>query len=872
MSSTEVVAPPDNDPSRYALRMLAMLSRQLNRLMAAPVGSDPATINALAPGIHQQLSSRLWSNRNVPEDGGLVSTPPSPDEVLEREALFAQAIAILEDEGSNAALVWYAIGTIGAYMYADYRANEGSTWQRDIDLLDLVEKARSRQTERPIDRAFAGIARFYANACVSLTKCPDRSLGSRRVQAVISAFDTIVVPGLTERAAASLSDGYTSLMFIDDDVGEARDWSGIFTSPAFATMLGALAPSALTRLAINALHGLRNAPEQIAAPLQWLRDGLARARLESSDMTDVSGAYFPQLSHHAGYLSPEVLAELIAGFRDTLGRAEKGTSSRFAVEAAQQLTFIVPSGVPTRPDYIESYLALLEAGYDDEENAATFVRGIVHLLTQSIIDGRSGKVVDHLLAILAEANALEKRAWSRRLVVFNTTAVLLQRPSVDREIVAPLVEAIAAPEAGPIRPTQHRLIESGRLAAVTAALQRRDIEIRLFFPLLEAGAMNENEFIVLSSRLAAALAERVTEGLDEGDGATVADHLQHIARLEEIADPAAIVAAFTQILKSDRLGDSLSADLRHRLEATTKKKAIVSHNREVRSALQKDELRPYGAPAPLSDARTGKLASTLQTGVSWPLEPAYGADWLALSLDEVVENLTLLHRAMSGDRHYENSFSVGFRAARLNSLPCYDGASVLELLLDNVSSSFPPASVAYLLTPSGALPMDGTSPRIHRLNGSPVGLDLGTPEKALAYLRFFCSFVHGEDGPFLIVDTKEDVLDLVRRSGTTDETTIEQIRSTLPDISPPTIEPVLDDQEPPHKNGPILWRTEAFVAYSRAVFRAQFVIRKGGMSEMTEDTILVRDLPFVQPTFRLGQRARWKPLAQGDQGDGSTNK
>ncbi len=62
--------------------------------------------------------------------------------------------------------------------------------------------------------------------------------------------------------------------------------------------------------------------------------------------------------------------------------------------------------------------------------------------------------------------------------------------------------------------------------------------------------------------------------------------------------------------------------------------------------------------------------------------------------------------------------------------------------------------------------LDGTSQPIHEINAE-YGLSLFEPtakelseqkqEHVLHYLRFFCEFVHGEDGPFYIIDDDEEV-------------------------------------------------------------------------------------------------------------------
>lgn len=132
----------------------------------------------------------------------------------------------------------------------------------------------------------------------------------------------------------------------------------------------------------------------------------------------------------------------------------------------------------------------------------------------------------------------------------------------------------------------------------------------------------------------------------------------------------------------------------------------------------------------------------------------------------------------------------------------------------------------YYLTYKGELTrLDGTSPPIHMINAeAPIKI---TDENVLDYLRFFCFFVRGEEGPFLISETMDtygmpDNMDAATRKA---------------------IEGVLRPSSYEGKNAEGHYLCDAIVFYSNALFLSNFAIQPSGMIEMMEDDPLVTDLP-----------------------------
>lgn len=155
-------------------------------------------------------------------------------------------------------------------------------------------------------------------------------------------------------------------------------------------------------------------------------------------------------------------------------------------------------------------------------------------------------------------------------------------------------------------------------------------------------------------------------------------------------------------------------------------------------------------------------------------------------------------------------------------LPFYDNVAMIRVK----DPAWTPANLyIYYLTDQGNLYwLNGTSPPIHEINAkAPVKI---TDDNVLEYLRFFCFFVRGEEGPFLIAETVDDPY--IPKN--VDERTKSVIEGT---IRPSSYE---------GKDEKGNFRCDAVVYYSNALFIANFSVQPGGMIEMLDDEPIAADL------------------------------
>jgi hypothetical protein len=158
------------------------------------------------------------------------------------------------------------------------------------------------------------------------------------------------------------------------------------------------------------------------------------------------------------------------------------------------------------------------------------------------------------------------------------------------------------------------------------------------------------------------------------------------------------------------------------------------------------------------------------------------------------------------------------------SLPFYNGVVLVRVKDPNWT---PRNLYIYFLTSQGNLyRLNGTSPPIHEVNAmAPVKL---TEENILDYLKFFCFFVRGEEGPFLIAEDMSNPY----IPADMDEKTRTVFTGTL---RPATYE---------GKNEQGYYLCDGIVFYSNALFIANFAVQPTGMIEMLDDDPVAVDLPI----------------------------
>lgn len=130
--------------------------------------------------------------------------------------------------------------------------------------------------------------------------------------------------------------------------------------------------------------------------------------------------------------------------------------------------------------------------------------------------------------------------------------------------------------------------------------------------------------------------------------------------------------------------------------------------------------------------------------------------------------------------------------------------------------------------------LDGSSAPIHDANeADPIKL---SEPRIVDYLRFFCYFVHGDEGPFFVV---EDINHPALDQGKLEPATRKVIEDAL---RPATFEGRTDEGA---------FEASAMVLYGNALFSARFSMTENGMIEMIDDEPVAADLPVrkIKPNY-----------------------
>jgi len=514
-------------------------------------------------------------------------------------------------------------------------------------------------------------------------------------------------------------------------------------------------------------------------------------------------------------------AELDA--RDELGRAALHFAA--AMGNAQNAAFLIDQGASTgladaagqtplhnavRHGWSETIQCLLAAGAPTA-SGDIYGRTPLHLAAGS----SRTDLVDMLLEAKASVDAVDE---------CGQTPLHLAAANAPVEMVALLLKAGAAPEAMDRKgwTPLHLAAQNGRLDALRALLEHGAAVDPLSQtpPLTPLQAASETG----QSQAAALLIQR---GADlEARNSVKPAPLALAVRFFQYETALMLLKAGADPLAGDggvAIAECFDAHWRRRLELGDPLSSV-----EFRLA---QRLRQAGLAIPVADAPPEEPAAdttVAAVGASvWRrrFEPLPGDEgdlaWPWEPMDAALKPW-LIERINPVDGRWRIPESV---TAAVCELPWYEGFRLVRL--SHADWPLPRMAFFYLLSGERQLyRLNGTSPPIHEVNAkAPIRL---TTDNVLDYLRFFCFFVRGEEGPFHLLETIEDPL-VAEKLSPSARAVIEKtvIRAAL---------------EGRNDRGHFL--CYAAVSYSDAMFLADFAIQPSGMVEMLDDEPLAAELPF----------------------------
>lgn len=178
------------------------------------------------------------------------------------------------------------------------------------------------------------------------------------------------------------------------------------------------------------------------------------------------------------------------------------------------------------------------------------------------------------------------------------------------------------------------------------------------------------------------------------------------------------------------------------------------------------------------------------------------------------------------DRH---RLSASTTQVAWRTLPFYPGIALIRV----TDSGFIPSKlkVFYLAKEDRLFRLNGESLPIHQMNElAPIQL---TEDNVLDYIRFFCYFVRGEAGPFLVC---EDINDPCIPKGSAKTTA--------------AIAGVVREANYQGKDEADCYMADAIIFYGNALFQSNFRVEQSGMIEMLNDEAVTNELD-IEPDLPL---------------------
>lgn len=344
----------------------------------------------------------------------------------------------------------------------------------------------------------------------------------------------------------------------------------------------------------------------------------------------------------------------------------------------------------------------------------------------------------------------------------------------------------------------------------------------------------------------------------------------------------ALVEALRFLLQSMANGDPNCSKFESELHGLSDKKE--------NSAPDKNEAE-WVVPIPEWLPEIELVVSRASLGTAWPVPPLFEAHWRELSNPDLLKAVRLARACFPHDLSAEDAAAA--LSGRATELPHYPGFRAIDILFQD-KDLFKFSHIA-LYSAENAILINGKSSCIHKLNSGDFienddtetrrsPLKLTTLDEAAAYLRFFCGCVHGDEGPFTIIESSDQLR--ARWKGTEMPDEIREKISAL-QIQPETTkkdgkatEPFDNQAEYTRGSGAVeatsnrnaaadtsgnaflsekafhnmTWTAFATVLYSNALFSARFRIMPTGNVKMIDDDLIKAGLPILRDGFVYGVR------------------
>lgn len=158
----------------------------------------------------------------------------------------------------------------------------------------------------------------------------------------------------------------------------------------------------------------------------------------------------------------------------------------------------------------------------------------------------------------------------------------------------------------------------------------------------------------------------------------------------------------------------------------------------------------------------------------------------------------------------------------------YPGCRLLDI---SNQTMMPPVRRFVIYSPKKSAVLNFFNDIIYKFNDEwPISL---SEETVISYIRFFLSFVRGKNGRFIVVENVDDV-------PWKDEPPPSARQAVGRIIKPVTLKDI---------DGKGIYRIKAHMVFKDSLFTADIAVEQNGLVSISNEELLVEDMPVVDDTF-----------------------
>ncbi len=248
------------------------------------------------------------------------------------------------------------------------------------------------------------------------------------------------------------------------------------------------------------------------------------------------------------------------------------------------------------------------------------------------------------------------------------------------------------------------------------------------------------------------------------------------------------------------------------------------------------------------------LVEDRPTDADYPGKPVFDfrAGWIPLDgLD------TALRKQLAGLENFAGTPAGD--ALTYQPLSFFTDVILLRILAEKPGTGF---GMYALWSAKGLFPLNGRATPIYEaIEREQLVLDDDT---VTDYMQFFCTFVHAEQGPFRVVNRPEELNVTDPKHDREMPVYVDQCPQQYEQLSGDSLKSLICPVARHADEGKRQWRFSSLNQYGDHLFRSSFTLKPDGVMEMTDDVVIISDIPIDPKRNRMQQVSVTAPTSGND--------